>query len=108
MSLPVHLVGSLADVSVGSVVEVSGDEAHHAVAVRRLREGEHVVLRLAGELGFAGVERVLTTLRDLADSTEEGVTVDARDLARLHPAALTILRSELAQRGAAHPIRILE
>ncbi|CAB4924882.1 unannotated protein [freshwater metagenome] len=44
MSLPVHLVESLADVSVGSVVEVSGDEAHHAVAVRRLREGEHVVL----------------------------------------------------------------
>ncbi|MDR7251084.1 16S rRNA (uracil1498-N3)-methyltransferase [Nocardioides sp. BE266] len=44
MSLPVHLVESLADVRVGSVVEVTGDEAHHAVAVRRLREGEHVVL----------------------------------------------------------------
>ena len=44
VSLPVHLVESLADVSVGSVVEVSGDEAHHAVAVRRLREGEQVVL----------------------------------------------------------------
>ena len=28
MSLPVHLVESLADVSVGSVVEVNGDEAH--------------------------------------------------------------------------------
>lgn len=44
MSLPVHLVESLAEVSVGSVVEVTGDEAHHAVAVRRLREGEQVVL----------------------------------------------------------------
>ena len=44
MSLPVHLVESLAGVRVGSVVEVTGDEAHHAVAVRRLREGEQVVL----------------------------------------------------------------
>ena len=44
MSLPVHLVPSLAGASVGSVVEVTGDEAHHAVAVRRLREGEQVVL----------------------------------------------------------------
>lgn len=44
MSLPVHLVDSLADVVPGSLVEVTGDEAHHAVAVRRLREGEPVVL----------------------------------------------------------------
>ncbi|PKH42805.1 16S rRNA (uracil1498-N3)-methyltransferase [Nocardioides alpinus] len=44
MSLPVHLVGSLDGAAVGSVVEVTGDEAHHAVAVRRLREGEQVVL----------------------------------------------------------------
>jgi len=44
VSLPVHLVESLADAAPGSVVEVTGDEAHHAVAVRRLREGEQVVL----------------------------------------------------------------
>ncbi|MCD6640600.1 MAG: 16S rRNA (uracil(1498)-N(3))-methyltransferase [Nocardioides sp.] len=44
MSLPVHLVPSLDGVVAGSLVEVSGDEAHHAVAVRRLREGEQVVL----------------------------------------------------------------
>lgn len=44
MSLPVHLVASLAGVSVGDVVTVEGDEAHHAVAVRRLRVGEQVVL----------------------------------------------------------------
>lgn len=44
MSLPVHLVPSLEGVAVGSVVEVTGDEAHHAVAVRRLRVGEQVVL----------------------------------------------------------------
>lgn len=44
MSLPVHLVESLAGATAGSLVEVTGDEAHHAVAVRRLREGERVVL----------------------------------------------------------------
>ncbi len=44
MSLPVHLVDSLDGVAIGEVVEVSGDEAHHAVAVRRLRAGEQVVL----------------------------------------------------------------
>jgi 16S rRNA (uracil1498-N3)-methyltransferase len=44
MSLPVHLVPSLADAPVGSEVTVEGDEAHHAVAVRRLRVGESVVL----------------------------------------------------------------
>lgn len=44
MSLPVHLVPSLAGVAVGHKVVVEGDEAHHAVAVRRLRVGESVVL----------------------------------------------------------------
>ncbi|WP_121256453.1 16S rRNA (uracil(1498)-N(3))-methyltransferase [Nocardioides ferulae] len=44
MSLPVHLVPSLAGVAVGDPVSVEGDEAHHAVAVRRLRVGEQVVL----------------------------------------------------------------
>ena len=44
LSLPVHWVPSLDDAAVGSAVEVTGDEAHHAVAVRRLRVGEAVVL----------------------------------------------------------------
>ena len=44
MSLPVHHVPSLAGVTAGTSVEVTGDEAHHAVAVRRLRVGEQVVL----------------------------------------------------------------
>ncbi len=44
MSLPVHLVPTLAGVSAGATVTVEGDEAHHAVAVRRLRVGEPVVL----------------------------------------------------------------
>ncbi|MEP9361386.1 16S rRNA (uracil(1498)-N(3))-methyltransferase [Nocardioides sp. CN2-186] len=44
MSLPVHLVPSLDGVVAGDEVTVEGDEAHHAVAVRRLRVGEQVVL----------------------------------------------------------------
>lgn len=44
MSLPVHLVPSLAGLAAGAGVTVEGDEAHHAVAVRRLRVGESVVL----------------------------------------------------------------
>lgn len=59
MSLPVHLVGSLDGVAQGSVVEVTGDEAHHAVAVRRLREGEQVVL--TDGLGTSVVGSVAST-----------------------------------------------
>lgn len=43
MTLPCHLA-DLDGAAVGSVVEVGGDEAHHAVVVRRLREGESVLL----------------------------------------------------------------
>lgn len=59
MSLPVHLVPSLAGVAVGDVVEVTGDEAHHAVAVRRLAVGESVVL--TDGLGLSVVGAVAET-----------------------------------------------
>ena len=44
MSLPVFLVPALAGVGVGASVELDGDEARHAVVVRRIRVGEQVVL----------------------------------------------------------------
>lgn len=44
MTLPVHWVESLTGVRPGDRVVVEGDEAHHAVAVRRLRAGEELVL----------------------------------------------------------------
>ena len=44
MSLPVHVVDDLDSATLGSEVEVRGDEAHHAVAVRRMTPGERVVL----------------------------------------------------------------
>jgi 16S rRNA (uracil1498-N3)-methyltransferase len=65
MSLPVHLAESLEGVVVADTVEVTGDEAHHAVAVRRLRVGERVVLTdgrgaaVAGTVATTG-KRVFT------------------------------------------------
>jgi len=65
MSLPVHLVPSLEAIGAGSTVTVEGDEAHHAVAVRRLRVGEQVVLTdgrgrsATGEVASVG-KRVFT------------------------------------------------
>lgn len=44
MSAPVFLDPDLPAVSAGEVVILTGDEAHHAVAVQRLRAGEDVVL----------------------------------------------------------------
>lgn len=44
MTLPQHLVPSLEGVGAGSTVVVEGDEAHHAVVVRRLRVGEELQL----------------------------------------------------------------
>jgi 16S rRNA (uracil1498-N3)-methyltransferase len=44
VTLPVHWVPSLAGVVPGQPVTVEGDEAHHAVVVRRLRAGERVML----------------------------------------------------------------
>lgn len=75
MSLPVHLVASLDGVAVGSDVEVTGDEAHHAVAVRRLRVGEDVVLtdgaghRVVGSVASTG-KRVFTVTVTGTDSIE--------------------------------------
>ena len=75
MSLPVHLVPSLAGVAPGGVVEVTGDEAHHAVAVRRLREGEPVVLtdgagtRATGSVASTG-KRVFAVTVDSVEHVE--------------------------------------
>ncbi|WP_206535660.1 glutaminase A [Microbacterium sp. 4R-513] len=54
-------------------------------------------IRLSGELGFAAAERVLAVLRDLAVVLPDGsvIHLDARELARTHPAALVALQSEL-------------
>jgi len=73
MSLPVHWVPSLDDAAVGSAVEVDGDEAHHAVAVRRLRVGEPVVLTdgrgrsVTGAVASTGKRAFAVTVASVAD-----------------------------------------
>ncbi|MGH3351874.1 MAG: 16S rRNA (uracil(1498)-N(3))-methyltransferase [Nocardioides sp.] len=54
MTLPVHIVDSLAGVRVGDQVEVGGEEGHHAVVVRRLRVGEQVMLADGAGEGITG------------------------------------------------------
>lgn len=72
MSLPVHLVPSLSEVTAGSVVTVEGDEAHHAVAVRRLAVGESVVLTdgagasVVGAVASTGKRVFTVTVRSTA------------------------------------------
>jgi glutaminase len=74
-------------------------EPHESVAIPALRvesTADGRVIHLGGELGFAGTERVVAVLRELASALppEAVVTVDASDLARLHPGALVALRAE--------------
>lgn len=72
MSLPVHLVPSLGGVAPGELVAVDGDEAHHAVAVRRLRVGEQVVLTdgagvaVTGEVAGTGKRSMSVRVLDVA------------------------------------------
>jgi 16S rRNA (uracil1498-N3)-methyltransferase len=76
MSLPVHLVPSLDGVRVGDLVVVEGDEAHHAVAVRRLRAGEQVLLtdgagaRVVGTVETTGKRRLEVTAHEVTREAE--------------------------------------
>jgi 16S rRNA (uracil1498-N3)-methyltransferase len=83
MSLPVHVVDSLDDARAGSTVDVTGDEAHHAVAVRRLRVGEAVVLTdglgrsVTGTVASTGKRLFAVTVETVDDqrAPEPSVTV---------------------------------
>lgn len=72
MSLPVHLVEDLAAAVVGGEVEVRGDEAHHAVSVRRMTAGEQVVLTdgrgrgVTGTVSSTGKKVFTVTVTDVA------------------------------------------
>ncbi len=75
---------------------------------RSSHTAEGRVIRLGGELGFAGAEQVLAVLSELAASAPPGaeVLLDVRALARTHPAALVALRTQFDL--AAPGFRILE
>ncbi|HWI42982.1 MAG TPA: 16S rRNA (uracil(1498)-N(3))-methyltransferase [Nocardioides sp.] len=71
MTLPQHVVPSLAGVAAGDPVTVEGEEAHHAVVVRRLRVGEAVLLA-------DGAGRVVTGT--VSGTTKRSFTVVADDV----------------------------
>ncbi|GAA2994748.1 glutaminase [Microbacterium terrae] len=103
-----NLDGHGNSVRASSVVEAIAErfgmhmlEPHESVAVPSIRvqsDADGRVVRLSGELGFAGIERVVAVLREIAAVVPEGaaVTVDAAELARTHPEAMVALRAEFA------------
>ncbi|QDH10866.1 16S rRNA (uracil(1498)-N(3))-methyltransferase [Nocardioides dongxiaopingii] len=88
MSLPVHLVPSLGNPApaAGDRVEVEGDEAHHAVAVRRTRVGERLVLTDGAGTSVTGTVAE-TGKRRLA------VVVDAVDVVPEPSPAITVVQA---------------
>lgn len=78
MTLPVHLAPGLSGARTGDVVEVEGDEARHAVVVRRLRVGEPVALtdgagtRATGTVASTGPRR-LGVLLDAVETAPRAV-----------------------------------
>ena len=75
MSLPVFL-GPVSDVAVGSTVVLEGDEARHAVVVRRTAVGEQVVL--TDGAGTAATCSVTATTKSTLTATVEQVRHDPR------------------------------
>lgn len=76
MTLPQHLVPSLDGVAVGDAVSVEGDEAHHAVVVRRLRVGESLLLTdgrgrvVIGEVCETAKRSFAAVVREITDHPE--------------------------------------
>lgn len=76
MTLPQHLVPTLDGVVAGDAVTVEGDEAHHAVVVRRLRVGESLLLTdglgrlVTGEVSATGKRSFTVVARAVEDLPE--------------------------------------
>jgi glutaminase len=94
-------------VRASAIVEILSDrfglhllEPHESIAAPGIAVAETPdgpLIRLGGELGFAGAERVVSMLREIAAATSGAsvITVDASELARSHPAAVMVLRTEI-------------
>lgn len=73
--------------------------AHPGISLSRDSNGPRV--HLGGELALSGMERIMHVLRDFLDeiAPDESVTLDARELAQRHPAAVLVLRAEVERLG---------
>jgi glutaminase len=69
--------------------------AHPGLRIEQ--RGDDRVVHLGGELGLAGMERLVALLRELAVGVPVGgvIVLDAAELTRAHPAATAILRAQL-------------
>lgn len=81
MTLPQHLVPDLAGAARGSTVTVEGDEAHHAVVVRRLRAGER--LQLSDGRGRVVLGTIASTAKRSLDVTVDEVVDHPEPLPRI-------------------------
>jgi 16S rRNA (uracil1498-N3)-methyltransferase len=81
MSLPVFVHPGVAGCVAGDLVEVTGDEARHAVVVRRIRPGEQVAL--TDGAGTTAVCSVVTAERAALGATVESVTRTPAELPRV-------------------------
>ncbi|WP_457098689.1 glutaminase A [Microbacterium sp. P5_E9] len=100
------IVGALSTEFGMHLLEPHENFSEPAISVEHTPAGR--VIRLGGELGFAGTEQVLAVLSELAASAPPGaeLLLDVRALARSHPAALVALRTQFDL--AAPGFRILE
>jgi 16S rRNA (uracil1498-N3)-methyltransferase len=77
MSLPVFHLPELAGAAVGRSVELTGDEARHAVVVRRIRVGEQVALTdgsgrtVVGEVAATTKTSLTTKVLQVVDAPRE-------------------------------------
>jgi 16S rRNA (uracil1498-N3)-methyltransferase len=81
MSLPVFHLPELAGAVVGRSLELSGDEARHAVVVRRIRIGEQVAL--TDGAGTTAVGTVAATTKSSLTATVSQVVEAPRESPRL-------------------------
>jgi 16S rRNA (uracil1498-N3)-methyltransferase len=93
MSLPVHWVESLAETRAGDRVVLEGPEAHHAVAVRRLTQGERVVLTDGAGVAVTG------TVAETGKRRLVVVADDVRAVAQPVPAVVVVQALAKGDRG---------
>jgi glutaminase len=105
-------------VRASSVVDILSDrfgmhllDVHESLAapgISVVQTAEGPMVRLGGELGFAGAERVLSMLREIAAGSPNAavITVDVAELARTHPAAVLVLQTEID--GLGPRVRLLD